>query len=404
MGRRTLAMYWWCCQCASGPWNVSIYSHCVDCQHARKWTCCKPDKLGANFDLIPTLQASSTASTSQSEDVLSNEPRSVPQSPASRAGKLQDLKIQINGVTTLAVPDTGAHVNALPLSTISLLGEHIDRYHDQTASVCTGKTTILASAFYVRVRYFVRRMPKRKARKCRVIFYVFEQFASGVSAILGQEFLKSHGILTKYAGLLSDRMPLEEAFDIPRCLSINSFTNGTLHYRIFKVFLNENPVHATPDTGSEVNLITLAFASLYSDFGEFRFEPTNPSNPPRIQFVDGAIYEVHFAVKLRVAADRKLLATQTTMVRYDSEKPIVEGPSQPREGECFQKGWVQEFFVVEGLAHDVILGQHTLYAMDAFNSYNHLFESSSDGSAPEMDVIRKCDKTPAKPDDGILAH
>ena len=181
-------------------------------------------------------------------------------------------------------------------------------------------------------------------------FHVFRNLAQGVKLIIGQKFLFDNRIMTVRSDLLKKvnfKIP-----SLPRCMSIGPITRAGLRMR---VYINGRPVMALPDTGSEVDLISTAFA--YQS--KLIIHPLEVRDTNMVQFADETIGE---------------LPGKTT-VRFDTDMPRGGRQRKPRFD--IRAAWRSTggydhnvtFYVLDKLRHDVILSQQLLYALDAFNQH-----------------------------------
>lgn len=239
-------------------------------------------------------------------------------------------------IEVLACPDTGSDDNIVSLELAEELGLQLIKAEERKAFVLANgkKITALGKAL---LHYTFGRGQGATldtgALTCTV--YVFQTLIA--PALLGAAFLAENEIYTKNRHRLIEQMvPSRQA------LRVNSI--GAPKRGLF-CRLDAWVTHATADTGSDLDLVSPEFARERG----FKVEPFFEE----LQFADGSkgttsgVFEVSFAIG-----------------NVDLNEPF-----RPREETIMSL----EFFVLDGLSSNVIVGEATLGELEVLDQRNDLF-------------------------------
>jgi hypothetical protein len=344
-----------------------------------------------------------------------NFPGSGP-NPFIRPGKVFDLPISIGDDDTdekeyMAVPDTGASDNIINYQVcMGLVIECEDEETKEKTFKVADKQT-LASIGRVRLRCSFRKSPTEQARIVLedVLFQVCFTLASEITIVLGKQFLKEMEILTTASHRLVERFRPPGL--VPRVMGLEDVRGPATRLRIF---MNSALVEAFPDTGSEVNLISEAYATAKG----FPIHALEDDDEKQVKLANNSIVNLVGKVIVKVSildshsseentalikpernigglqGLRKLLKESSidTILILDNNSPNISIQSQERT-----------FFVLRGLSYDVLLGQPFLHSVDAFNLHRGAFidteEHETAGTFNSIYLMkrrkRNCDKTNA---------
>jgi hypothetical protein len=166
-------------------------------------------------------------------------------------------------------------------------------------------------------------------------FFVFEELITPI--IIGHAFLRATNTFDKYKHRLktipSTKSPL---MPLVRWSGLGQET--------LQCYLDERFTSSIPDTGSEINVISLQFANKLTPF-------IDRTVAGKVQFANGQI--------------------QDTMGRIRAKVTFGDMPDFYIEA---------KFEVLEGLRVDVILGDDILYDADIYSKYANLFVSCQEGA------------------------
>jgi hypothetical protein len=291
-------------------------------------------------------------------------------SPFLRKGRLFDLPLLLGDEEILAVPDTGAQINAISVQTLKRLrGQFQSQWgnSDDAVNVANSSSTDAICQVTIHCRLAQAPLVAQYHQSC--IFHVFSELASGVIAIMGKAFLDAAQILTTRSYLLRERVGHPQG--TPRCMSIGPLKSSGLR---LPVYLNSKLIMAFPDTGSEIDLISRACALLH----RFDIQQLQVTDKSIVQFADGQLDTL--SGKVRVKFDtftEPVLSTRSTLsTKRDEPAPLLAPSSKRRKtsgttyldvASSASLDHHRTFYVLDSLPYDVVLSQSLLHSIDAFN-------------------------------------
>lgn len=291
-------------------------------------------------------------------------------SPFLREGRLFDLPLLLGDQEILAVPDTGAQINAISVQTLKRLrGQFQSQWGslDDAVDVANSSSTDAICQVTIHCRLTQASLVAQFYPNC--VFHVFSELASGVMAIIGRAFLDAAQILTTRSYLLRERV--DHLQYIPRCMSIGPFKSSGLR---LPVYLDSKLITAFPDTGSEIDLISRACALLH----RFDIQKLQVTDKSVVQFADGQIDTL--SGKVRVKFDtftEPVLSTRSTLsTKRDEPAPLLTPSRKKRKtsgttyldvASSAPPDHHRTFYVLDSLPYDVVLSQSLLHSIDAFN-------------------------------------
>ncbi|KIV85581.1 hypothetical protein, variant [Exophiala sideris] len=302
--------------------------------------------------------------------------RPIAGNPFIRQGRLMDFDMMINDVEVTTVPDTGADVNAMTLDTLFQLQRSVVARKEEIGNIKLGNDTSVNALFRVSLRCCLPSIYGEPQEPFRADFHIFLKLASGVRAIVGYKFLEITQMLTSQAWRLKPRF--NPGRHIPRCMSIGPVPSAGLR---LKIFLDKNLFLALPDTGSEINLMSKACAVKNG----LTIVRTVQEETREVEFADGQFEEIVEKVVVTVQAadcseqtdlavsDSKLSAAGEASGIQRSSSLLANQPSYKTKVSIAEEPILQTFYVIDKIAHDVILSQSLLHAMDAWNLHQSAF-------------------------------
>jgi hypothetical protein len=271
-------------------------------------------------------------------------------SPFLREGRLFDLPLLLGDQEILAVPDTGAQINAISVQTLKRLrGQFQSQWGslDDVVNVANSSSTDAICQVMIHCRLAQASLVAQYYQSC--VFHVFSELASGIMVIMGRAFLDAAKILTTRSYLLRERV--DHLQYIPRCMSIGPLKSSGLR---LPIYLDSKLITAFPDTGSEIDLISRACALQH----RFDIQQLQVTDKSVVQFADGQIDTL--SGKVRVKFD-----TFTEPELFTRSK--TSGTTYLDVASSATPDHHRTFYVLDSLPYDVVLSQSLLHSVDAFN-------------------------------------
>lgn len=255
----------------------------------------------------------------------------------------------LNGFAYNTIPDTGSLENAILVDEVRRLRLNISgrrrKFVMADGSKMVSLGMVLVDCAFAR----------SKDHRTRQSFNVFKNLA--VPVIMGKKFLDTSKTLTRHQHRLktcctSSKKPV-------RVMHLN-------HSRqLLRCCVNGKLVHANPDTGSELDLMS----PIYAYENKLNIEGLE-EDEDEVQFADG-----------RTA---KLLGK--TEVNFD----ICDDGHKPPTG---HNGHSRIFYILEGLTTDILLGEEASFDMQVFTKHADAFVSLEDSKlSNEINLITWFDK------------
>ena len=259
------------------------------------------------------------------------------------------LPMFLNGSRYNTTPDTGSLENAISTDEVRRLGLKITGRGRQFL-MGDGRSTISRGIVHLKCAF-------ARGERCltRQSFNVIDNLV--VPVIIGKKFLDISKTMTSHQHRLEAVwMSAKKAF---RVMHLNR------PRQLVRCYVNGKLVHANPDTGSEVDLMS----PFYARENTLKIEALEEGED-WVQFADGST--------------AKLLGK--THVDLD----IYDGRSRSATG---YRGRSRTFYLLDGLRTDVLLGEEALHDMHVFTEHEDSFVDSDDcGLAVEMNLITWFDK------------
>ena len=251
------------------------------------------------------------------------------------------LPITVTGNILRATADSGSEENIIALEVLETHGFWFDQssQHHKEFQMGNGKIVSAIGRTSLDCRF-----TNDSALKFACIFYVFERLITPL--IMGMDFLQETETLTKNRHRLESRETFEKRF-----VQVCSLNNPK---RRLSCFADGERVLANADTGSEVDLISLAYASK----GGFPVESIEEDFESTVQFADGSCSTLSGKIILQVKFGKS---------------------NHPHSNVVFH--------VLEGLTCDLLLGEDLLDEIDAFQSYQEEFLREEGSPAFEVNTI-----------------
>ena len=260
-------------------------------------------------------------------------------SHAVRQRKKLELPMNILGSTIATCPDSGSEENIMSKDVTLHIGLAVEDSIDNQKEFRLANGKIVKALGRISVTCAFAKDPSTQ-HQCW--FYVFQSMITPV--IMGMAFLRATETLTKYKNRLHCSM-------IPRNVPLRLYALNNPVQRL-RCWVGREPMLANADTGSEVDLISLAYAK---SKGYTMNKLGSCDN--RVQFADGT--SAFLAGKVRLYISLKSCKT-----------------FQEVRDNCFE----HTFYVLGGLTSDILFGEEFLDEQDAFHTYDTGFvtEESAD--------------------------
>jgi hypothetical protein len=272
----------------------------------------------------------------------------------------RSLPMLLNGLRYDTTPDTGSLENAISADEARRLGLKITGKGRQ---FLMGNGSMAISLGIVRLKCAFALGERCMTRQS---FNVIDNLA--VPVIIGKAFLDISKTMTLHQHRLEEVwISAKKAF---RVMHLNR------PRQLVRCFVNGKLVHANPDTGSEMDLMS----PVYARENALQIEALEEGED-WVQFADGST--------------AKLLGkTQVDLDIYDGRYRSPTG----------YKDHSRTFYLLDGLSTDVLLGDEALYDMHVFTEHEDSFVDSDDcGSPIEMNLITWFDKRARQMSDTLAA-
>jgi len=194
--------------------------------------------------------------------------------------------------------------------------------------------------------------PQEPLSRVSEVFFVVENFVHNV--VMGREFLRKTQTLDKFPNRLIDR-PLQ-VHDVPVVALLGGQDEG------LKFWLDGEELISIPDTGSEINVMSLSFAKQ-------RGFPITKDPAHQVRFADSSVQNVEGRVSVPVSfgngAPPRLLLKLVDLTNY-SPADVREPDPTGAIGYGFTDSILAEFYALEGLKVEIVFGEDLLAVVNAF--------------------------------------
>lgn len=233
----------------------------------------------------------------------------------------------IEGMTIVSRPDSGSEDNIISADVLSSLGLEMDtaQEHQKVYRVASGSLVRVLGRVMINNCTFA----SDSTLQLCCIFYVFKTLICPL--LMGMSFLDETETLIKYRHRLQHRTVAQSG-----PMQLSSLNNPR---RRLYCLANSQPKLANADTGSEINLLSLA----YIRERDFVRNPVGLSSST-VQFADGSTAELSGRVDVLIVLGNS------------------EGPRIPTT-----------FYVLDGLTCDILFGEDFLEETVAFRTYRDAF-------------------------------
>lgn len=251
--------------------------------------------------------------------------------------------------TVLACPDSGSFTNVISASLARHLGFVICKDTEESQLILAdGRKVSTVGIVTANITFGLD--PSNDTQTMSTVFYVLNNVPSWV--IMGMWFLETHKVLSECRGRLIRSQT--NSLRAPTVASV-----GTPRYHIL-CELNHDLTAVTPDTGSEADLMSTTFAANRG----FEVHPVKE----HIELADGSIAVCEGFVRTTLS-----IGTDFDSLGYPRSKVAA----------------VIDFFLLEDLTHDVVLGEHYVDELEIYTKNKHAVVLVGDTSAPaELNRIR----------------
>lgn len=242
------------------------------------------------------------------------------------------LETTLGNMRVHASADSGSDENIISLSAAIQLGFDLDRVSEQHQDFALANGKIVTSLGCLEARYvFASVMPYIEAY-ASCVFHVMQTLATDV--IMGMTFLEETRTLTEHTERL-----VEQVIEMPQSLRVNSVgrPRSQLSCRV-----NEHLVCANVDSGSDLDLINPDYARSCA----MQIMP----GEEEIMFADGS---------LAYTSGSTVVPFAVVQVDFNDVRSVT------RRSEAIDI----EFFVLDSLSADVLVGNDTIRDFDVFNRY-----------------------------------
>lgn len=236
------------------------------------------------------------------------------------------LPLAINGLTENAVADTGAQENVISESLAKRLKLKVHKAGGEAHQFMNAVGKRMTAIGYAQVPCTFQDQSQQSVTSR---FWVFPKLI--VPLVVGRNFLESTETLTRFKHRLQNLV-------ISAGISLRVLHMELPRWRL-NCTIDSLPTLANPDSGSDLDLMSLSFVQQNG----FNMKQVQRGKG-YIQFADGTIQRL---------------------------KGVVSVPFSIGHGRDGHHN--HEFYVLDGLTSEVLLGNNTLTELDAFDTYGHEF-------------------------------
>ncbi|KAN0113071.1 hypothetical protein V8E51_006022 [Hyaloscypha variabilis] len=346
---------WMCCKCSRSGVNI-LTDYCPDCGDPRCAHC-----------VLQKYRVPRRATPPPSTSTLSY-PRA----------KRRYLAILLHGARWPALvetccADSGSEVNCVSrdfalslgivvINKVTYLGLPIKKHHLEA----TGLASIICQ------------FPSPPTMARPVEFFVFDKLQCDV--LVGRPFLRATQTLDLHQHRLRH---IESASHVP--LAVRSI--GQTEERV-QCWLDGNPVPTLPDTGADMNLISLEFArEIGYDDRNGKGIDREPQHRIDLEIADGSTVTTEGAIQVLIsfASPKESSSTVYELVESSEKKPTTDEKAEI-QGNCQIR---ETFYVLEELKYQVILGETLLATVDAYTHHTTTFSLLSGGLQACVAIFRR---------------
>lgn len=255
-------------------------------------------------------------------------------------GRRVVLPMIVQGSTIISRPDSGSEENVIAADLISRLRLDIDSSpeYQKEFRVANGKFVRALGRVVLEVAF-----AKEPTTQLFCTFYIFTHLITPM--IMGMFFLDSTETLVKYKHR-------SQAYTPPTTGPLQLCSLNSPRCRLY-CQANSEPKLANADTGSEVDLMSLAYVQKRS------FDMTAvDTRSSAVQFADGSTSDLVGKVEI-----------QTVLGTRDGPRLTIT------------------FYVLKGLTCDILFGEDFLYETEAFEIYRDAFSITADYEACDVNTI-----------------
>jgi hypothetical protein len=269
--------------------------------------------------------------------------------PPTRISLPLTLNAKSGPATVLACPDTGSEENIISLDLAQALGYNIftSPLQNRTFALANGSVVEAVGEIIAECSFGMETTPA--AVPMVLAFYVFIKLASPI--IMGLAFLEKTKTMSKHRDRLL-RVPR------PAHQPIQVFSVGRPRNQMH-CYLNRVYKAATPDSGSDINLMTQSHASREGLY----IEPAKEV----VEFADGTIAVTSGVVRAKLAVGKVVMDNGTGYSAF----------------------LLTDFYIMDHLRHDLLVGEDSLEELEVFTKRHHvLFPSPYTTGPAELSRIR----------------
>lgn len=261
--------------------------------------------------------------------------------------KRVELPLNILGSTYSTLPDTGSNENIMAKEIALKLHTNIDDTAEYQKEFQVADGNVVKSLGRISISCAFTEEPDVE-HFCT--FYVFTTLV--VPVIMGAAFLHATETLTKHKNRLRTTMA--------PCNGLSQICTLNNPIQSIRCWANGEAVLASADTGSDLNVVSLAYTKLRG----FRVKKPSDTSNLQVQFADGSkAWTVgETTIKMKFAGKSRSLRPAE---RYTLENPTIK----------------RKFYVLKGLTSDILLGREFLEETDTFETYKSLFTSNTNRRA-----------------------
>lgn len=358
---------WTCCSCGGGGYSQRVDYKCANCGHNRCLNC-------GITAYVSESGGHGTFSQPPSVTVISN--------ILHLRARPRHLQLYLHEYLVNAFADSGCEINCITESYAEFLGVIIKPKVQRFKLPIKGRSLESCGSTTIKCRF-----PTSPPMAQLVSFVVFPQLVSTV--ILGMNFLSATQTLDAYTHRLTN---VDLASMAPNLQIVRSLGPT----KSVCCWLDGKQVQCLPDTGSEVNLVSIQFAKTLeiSASGGHLTNHIDHLESTTIQFADWSTTASLGTIKITVSFMKPSQCLSSTHKLVES---LPHDSGQPGDRQIPVNSKIEEtFHVLDDLECSVILSESLLATVDAFNKHFRNFVSSKQRTSDSINVIRNTKRNERK--------
>jgi hypothetical protein len=286
--------------------------------------------------------------------------------PISGSTTSYDLELELHGRRgVMVLPDTDSAINAIDLRGLREVCcsrdelAALERQASDIGSIPMANDKPMVPLGMVKLSF---RLPGSRSGTGEW-FYLFQKLACQATAVVGRDFCHKYAVFEDHVDALVPRDSQQT------CMTIDPHVEPLW---VLPVLINESRFDLVPDTGSDVNAMSVELAT--KTF-RLRLRETSAGARPIVVYADGSEEKIYHTVRARVA-----------IVDDSPQRGLSRSPREDEGEEDFGTKEVT-FYIVQTLPRGIVLQQSRLLGSKIFTKNRHLLQGAESDSVSSINGI-----------------